>query len=258
MSLKCPRRLNINAPILSTRKRNPSQCVDKKQPGSPCDSSDQMVPFSWEEVPGTPKGISKEDLQAYRNRIPALKPPPSQNIIPNGGGSCAAGGDSEFDILSDELDMYSLSESLQVEPEESSMYPRLNKLDLDIIEARNSSSSSSIQSPNFIIRRFLPAANALAFPYANSTSNPESKHIVIPEPTQKQTLGIRSRSVGSERSAERDKACGMEHFFPWRKKLTPCGLKSPVRGSFVSNGKLKCNSRRSKGSSSHNVFSLKD
>ncbi|OUZ99147.1 Protein of unknown function DUF688 [Macleaya cordata] len=245
MNQKCPRKLNFNAPILSTRRRIRTTNIDADRADTSCNN--ERVPFSWEEVPGTPKGTFREDFHVYDKPTPKL--PPGRSFSPNEtGGACAGAGagdsgggggcDGDSDDTSDGIDVHSLS-SLDVEPAES-IYRRLDSLDLEIIEG------SSNQSPNFIIRRFLPAANALAFSYANSTN-------MVPH-SQTQTEECGSRSSIGERYSE-PKACGIEHFFPWRKKLTPCGLKSPVRGGFPIM-KLNSNGRRSK-SSSQNVSSLR-
>ncbi|PIA59530.1 hypothetical protein AQUCO_00400430v1 [Aquilegia coerulea] len=212
------RKLNLNAPILSTRRvggaSHCSKSFDADQQGS-----SQRVPFSWEQVPGTPKGAASRDLlKAAEFRPPKL--PPCQwhsSKGPEVDTSCTYRGNNvedDDDAFSDAIDMFSLSESLDV-ADSTSNSRGLSSLDLKIVESREH------QSPDFIIRRFLPDANALASTYAPTLPNhclnePINSHF------QRQYAGP---NIAVDRGCSPPKACGIGLFLL---KHSICGLKDPI------------------------------
>lgn len=99
--------------------------------------------------------------------------------------------------FSDAIDIFSLSESIDI---------------FETVGVNYRDSSSAIQSPSFIIQRYLSDAEALAAAQLPvDTSN--NYHV--------------SRSVGQPYSSP--KSCGLDIFFPWRMKHKLCGVKSPVK-----------------------------
>ncbi|KAK7816618.1 hypothetical protein CFP56_043899 [Quercus suber] len=94
-----------------------------------------------------------------------------------------------------------------------------DSLKLKLAESRGS------ESPNFIIRRFLPDATALAassaLAFSKSFNKRPSRQCNCPEACELHPV------IGQ--SYDSPKGCGLEILFPWRMKHKICGVKSPIR-----------------------------
>ena len=221
----CPRKLDYNAPFLSTRRPSGATNLQLSQTSSKdvCREMSERVPFSWEQTSGKPKNL--ETIDTHDMVLPPLKLPPGRLHRPketfkvnnsdgfrsddDGCDGDVEDDDDDDDALSDAIDMFSLSGSNFIE----------NFNQVDWLGGINSEiEHSSAQSPSFMIQRFLPDATALA---AASSSLVISKNLNKRIP---QTNNYRERSYVSS-----PKGCGIDMFFPWRVKHKPCGVKSPVR-----------------------------
>uniref|UniRef100_A0A803MK53 Uncharacterized protein n=1 Tax=Chenopodium quinoa TaxID=63459 RepID=A0A803MK53_CHEQI len=145
---KRPRRLDLNAPLLSTRRSNLTPAIvrdmrsslELSRAGSLRGLSNR-VPFSWEQSPGKPKDAITSDqngVEEGNKVLPLPKPPPFrwQEDVPtltnhNNGDNGDCGEESL--TTSERLDL----------------------------ESDFNGDNGSL-SPNFMIQRFLPAATALA------------------------------------------------------------------------------------------------
>ncbi|XP_057502267.1 uncharacterized protein LOC130786057 [Actinidia eriantha] len=223
----CPRKLDYNAPFLSTRRPSGATNLQLSRTNSKdvWRNMSERVPFSWEQTSGKPKNL--ETIDTHDMILPPLKLPPGRLHPPketfkvnnsdgfrNDDDGCDGDVEDEDDddAFSDAIDMFSLSGSNFIENFNQANW--LGGINSEI-------EHSSAQSPSFMIRRFLPDATALA---AASSGLAISKNLnKIP-----QTKNYRERSYVSS-----PKGCGLEMFFPWRMKHKPCGLKSPVRQASV-------------------------
>ncbi|KAL2901934.1 ESX-5 secretion system protein EccC5 [Bienertia sinuspersici] len=246
---KRPSRLDLNAPLLSTRRSNIT-CVtsfELSRAGSLHGSSDR-VPFSWEQSPGKPKNVfittpSKSCVIEGNNivlpiPIPIPKPPlvrwqeeDDHKLKLTSHDNNAADA-----CFSDAIDLFSLEESSLNTSE---------RLDFES-EFNENSSTTETWSPNFMIQRFLPAATALAASslsaIAVANKNDVTKHSnnnnlwgnnsdkkdSIATYTSSKHLREGSRVVGEAYSSS-SRGCGFHNFFPWRAKYRLCGVKSPVK-----------------------------
>lgn len=214
MESKCSRKLDLAAPLLSTRRsnycNNTEICKTNSVPASRDTSN--MVPFSWEKCPGEPKDDSRSPVYGGGNdEPPPPKLPPCQwhPTTDDGwdGDDDNDNDDDDDDVFSDAIDMFSLSESSDIGTK------KIKDGDLGLSsQALESGCNSS--SPNFIIRRFLPAANALAFSSSISV-NPKNLNGKIPR--------------SNHYSYSPPKGCGLETFFQWRVKPKLCSSRSLIR-----------------------------
>ncbi|KAI3805775.1 hypothetical protein L1987_21661 [Smallanthus sonchifolius] len=191
-----PRTLNLDAPLLSTRRPNASTTG---HPNSRPPSN--RVPFSWELSAGKPKDTGTESHDEFP--VPPPRPPPGRKLVEKEN---EYDGDDDF---SDAMDTFSLSAAIDMV--ESAEMAKRNGNMLDGMEL----DSGGNQSPSFIIQRFLSDAKALAV----------SSGLPIPKNISNQ----RSQMINSS-----PKGCGLglDGLFPWRtkhKRKPPCGVKSPVR-----------------------------
>ncbi|KAL6987880.1 hypothetical protein U1Q18_013625 [Sarracenia purpurea var. burkii] len=228
---KCHGKLNYNAPLLSTRRPNGgadagSRFSRTSSQGVGQDSSNR-VPFSWEQTPGNPKDL-ETDVTHDTAVVPLPKLPPGRWHPANEPVKVAKtirrpdnaehddgcdgdieddddedGENDDYDIFSDAIDIFSLSESVD-------MVESCDKVE----EEEN---SGSAQSPSFIIQRFLADASAMA-----STSG-----LALSKNLNKKLPRSSGRKSGQSEIAP--EGCGFDYFLPWRMKHKPCGLKSPVR-----------------------------
>uniref|UniRef100_A0A5B7BQT0 Uncharacterized protein n=1 Tax=Davidia involucrata TaxID=16924 RepID=A0A5B7BQT0_DAVIN len=223
MRRNCPKKLDLNLPLLSTRRPNGITSVEMSSTNSPGVSSDvcNRIPFSWELTPGKPKDMDTNDTHDTVVPPPKLPPgrcfPPVEAIKMDHGDQhrrhddgCDGDVDDDDDdddtddFFSYAIDMLSLYESIDI-------VDTAGEVNLEREEC------SGNQSPNFMIRRFLPDATALAASSALTVSrNLNNYH-----------EGYVSRTVGESNSSS--KGCGFDIFFPWSMKHKPCGVKSPVR-----------------------------
>ncbi|KAL3623194.1 hypothetical protein CASFOL_032010 [Castilleja foliolosa] len=201
---ECPRKLNLNVPPLSTRR--PFAVTTNNVPMGNAISN--MVPFSWERIPGEPKDkYANDDI----NLPPTPKLPPGWRTPPydiiSGGSSNGVGHKERF---SNAIDIFSLAEST-------------DDIEADYDEATKDRSSEMM--PNFIIERFLPDAQALA---EASVMNKEFPLLSSPDCNVSF-----SRGVGVRRSCHLPKGCGLGSLLPWRMKPKPCSVKSPVCDTII-------------------------
>ncbi|KAA8517738.1 hypothetical protein F0562_015203 [Nyssa sinensis] len=236
MDKKCPRKLDFNLPLLSTRHPNGITSVEMSNTNSLGVSSDvsDRIPFSWELSPGKPKDMDTNDTDDMV--VPPPKPPPGWRHPPieatkvdhDGDDGCDGdvddgGGDDDDDDDSDDffsyaIDMLSLYESMDVVDRAKTVNGLGGGLNLEREEC------SGNQSPNFMIQRFLPDATALAAASALAVSRNLNRQLGRSSNYQE---GYVSRTVGQSDSSSL-KGCGFDIFFPWSMKCKPCGVKSPV------------------------------
>ncbi|TKY63544.1 hypothetical protein E2542_SST13420 [Spatholobus suberectus] len=191
MDWKRPRKLNLNAPLLSTRRLGCSIVADASCSSNSVgagQNTSERVPFSWEKAPGKPKDTERSD-NTQDGGTPRLRLPPHHPFPPKeaakadvdvddgddafhdqGDGSCD-GNDNQDDVFSDAVDVFSLSEAL------------------DIIQRKSENAHSE-----------------------NNDSYPECY-----------ISGSARHSYASS-----PKGCGLELLFPWRVKHKLCAIESPV------------------------------
>ncbi|KAK1412434.1 hypothetical protein QVD17_33680 [Tagetes erecta] len=192
------RKLNLNAPLLSTRRPIGSATHPKTRNAS----WDSRIPFSWELSAGKPKETGTGGSPLH-DEFP-VRPPPGRKVVEN-----EYDGDDDF---SDAMETFSLSAAIDMV--ESAEMAKRNGNMLDGMEF----DSGGNQSPSFIIQRFLSDAKALAvssgLPIPKNVSDQRKPQMITGEP----------------------KGCGLglDGLLPWRTKQKqklkpPCGVKSPVR-----------------------------
>lgn len=203
----CPRKLDLNAPFLSTRRIELPRLSSRRASWDTCN----RVPFSWEQTPGKPKGGLKTYDEEHCDVLPPKLPPcrwhPAPELALTRDDSLESDTKNDQERrcdqgdFSDAIDIFSLSESVD-------FFDR----DVDDFDTRE---SSSTQSPSFIIQRYLSDAKALA----------AASSAVIPGSTSNNNYHS-SRTVRQSYSSP--KSCGLDIFFPWRMKHKLCGVKTPV------------------------------
>lgn len=241
-----PRALDLNAPILSTRRPPQSSCCISK--ASSRRGVSDGVPFAWEQAPGKPKksigdvavGDSTRDADA-----PRPHPPPRMVTKLKGYGDGDGDGgnisslSNEEDVFSNAVDVFSLSEAIDIleraERPDHGPNDNIDRLKLKIAE-----SCGGDASPNFMINRFLPDASALALAAASSGLTNYHHH---PSCSQDETKdfscckrrvssscrykgeGLESsrRSATTQATSGAQKGCGVENLFLWRMKPRFCG-----------------------------------
>ncbi|KAF7146137.1 hypothetical protein RHSIM_Rhsim04G0175600 [Rhododendron simsii] len=190
---KCPRKLDYNAPFLSTRRpssTNGLRLSRRSSRGSWFDTSNR-VPFSWEQIPGKPKALEECDTLDINVLPPKL--PPSRWHPPK----------------------------VTTKIRESTYCNGLGRADSEIEETRGA------LSPSFIIQRFLPDAAALAASSSSALAIAKNLNNRLPQSSNSSRGSCVSQPYPSPKS------CGLEVFFPWRLKPKPCGLKSPVHQNSI-------------------------
>lgn len=253
MDRKRPRKLNLNAPLLSTRRLGSPNVADTSCSSysvGPIQNTSERVPFSWEKAPGKPKETERSDNTQDGN-TPRLRLPPGHWLPPKeaaqedvdrgddafhdqGDGSC----DNNDDFFSDAMDVFSLSEALDyVQKKSENAHSNTNDgLRLKLAE------SNGYQSPTYMINRFLPDATALAASSAlHFSTNFEEKGC---DTCNYQECYTRHSYASSP------KGCGLELLFPWRMKHKLCSMKSPVLPCSTNLHKHKRNSKQKKHRSS--------
>ncbi|MED6209856.1 hypothetical protein PIB30_058701 [Stylosanthes scabra] len=257
-----PRKLNLNAPLLSTRRyygfSSPSS--NSLSAGAVL-QNDHGVPFSWEQAPGKPKSNHKSDYSASaeaESDTPRLTLPPPPDV-----GFVSGDDDEDDEDYSDAMDVFSLSEALDIVQKKSerknsggggggknnSTNNNESLLRLKIQE------SNGYQSPTYMINRFLPDATALAASSAlHFPSNCDEKGCETCS-YQECCLSSSARSSSAVRNnngynenhdqtysyslSSRSCYCGLEVLFPWRVKHKLCSMKSPVLMPPINNVKKK-------------------
>jgi hypothetical protein len=263
MKSRYPRRLNFNAPLLSTRRIGGYSGEEVNSQGvSQQAASDNSIPFSWEQAPGKPKESERGDIHdgddTPRLRLPPCRWHPSIDATNNHDDhqavindhhddSCDGDVDVDVDVdddddkdaaaFSDAMDVFSLSEAIDIVTKAEKV-DEFNGLKLKLAESRGN------ESPNFIIKRFLPDATALAESSALNFSKSFSKK--FPKP------------CNYPESSASPKGCGLEILFPWRMKHKLCGIKSPVRQDSLNLQPQWRTKQKKHYCSSANVFSNVD
>ncbi|CAN8268170.1 unnamed protein product [Cochlearia groenlandica] len=229
MDINRSRRLNFNAPFLSTKRHVPEQ----KLPGQYPEAS---VPFCWETTPGMPKNFSykKDDSES---ETPRLKLPPGRLKVHNGENDDASEGLTPASFLRlkkhnnhkhfnqpevDVADDMSLTQAIDmVEHRKGSV------TDSDDGTSRGGDSNGHLtmestersenMSPSYIIERFLPDAAALA--------------VVTSAANQKKKKKLSYLSATVRQSCFSPKACGLN--VPWSTKHRICGVKNALEAKFI-------------------------
>ncbi|KAJ6750386.1 hypothetical protein OIU85_000965 [Salix viminalis] len=202
-----PRKLNLNLPLLSTRRLGgragkKETCGATKAQAGLQDTSER-IPFCWEHAPGKPKDGDKDDIheaETPRPRLPPCRWSLQNEAARNGDHSCIVslddhddgcdadddGDGEETDVFSDGIDVLSLTELI------------------DIAQKSDDAASSALCAMNNLNRN-------LPYPYSYS-----EEYV--------------SRTVGQSHPSEAShKGCGLDVLLPWRSKHKLCGVKSPVR-----------------------------
>ncbi|EXB54264.1 hypothetical protein L484_013993 [Morus notabilis] len=251
--------LNFNAPLLSTRRPANSTTLELSCPSiRRRNSTDDhhRIPFSWEKAPGKPKDPEKCSTHDDENDTPRPKLPPSlwryqqilstatniptKDVVSDDNIGCDADIDDddindmpEYDIYSDAVDVFSLSEAIDIversqKAQESSTTTTTDGLKMKIFEE----SRRDNQYPDFIIQRFLPDATALATASALGAMSLKKSYEDYKKSQMMMMNNSSSERVSATTSYSSPKGCGLELLFPWRMKRRLCGtVKSPVRTS---------------------------
>ncbi|KAL7092687.1 hypothetical protein ACP275_12G179400 [Erythranthe tilingii] len=215
-----PQKLNLNAPLLSTRR--PFSLHETNTTTS--NYSSNMVPFSWERIAGEPKDKETSDDSIEPPPPPPPKLPPGRwqpPVVEEVNGATDHAFDGFYDVDEEEeyghSDIFSLAESI------------VNDVEVNCATTNDRSSTildGYCHSPNFIIQRFLPDAQALA-----EASVVKKK---VPFSTSPHANGSLSRAVSiNRRSYHSPKGCGLGGLFPWKMKAKPCSVKSPVCDTII-------------------------
>lgn len=238
MDLKRPRKLNLNAPLLSTRRFGNSAVGDtscSSHSVGAVQNTSERVPFSWEKAPGKPKDSERSE-NTQDEDTPRLRLPPCHWFPPTGAGKANVdhgeitlndqGDDSYYDndnnddIFSDAMDVFSLSEALDIvqKKSENAHSDNNDRLRLKLAE------SNGYQSPTYMINRFLPDATALAASSAMHFSTNFEDNVC--DTCSYQECHIKGSTRHSYASSP--KGCGLELLLPWRMKHKLCSIESPV------------------------------
>ncbi|KAL2557942.1 uncharacterized protein Fot_02681 [Forsythia ovata] len=218
----CPRKLDFDAPLLSTRRPFgivPNNDMLPTNPDKTSQDTQNGVPFSWERIPGEPKDMETSETSSID--VPPPKLPPGRWQPPQEATSYDDGCDGDVDdddynkkdCFSDvnAIDIFSLAESIEDDKD---------KADDKFIMSMGT--NSTVDEPNFIIQRFLPDAQALAA--ASVVHN--KVHISSTYPS----YPCVSRAVSVRRAYPSPKGCGLGTLFRWGLKPKPCSVKIPVQG----------------------------
>lgn len=270
MDLKRPRKLDLNKPLLSTKKLSivvsgtscASTSVGKTVKNNTC--YEERVPFSWERTAGKPKDVAGDHNEEETPRLrlpPCLWHPPNEEPISD--NEADKGNDHhedqdgcvedveddndvdemfESDLLSDAMEVVSLSDALDIVQKTERARRKSANEGLRLKLEEDSNNNNGNESPNYLIKRFLPDATALA---ASSTLH-LSKNMIMENKI--------CDSSGSYLDAyvTTPKGCGLEVLFPWRLKHKLCAMKSPVLPcSSISMQKQQHQNRRKGRGSDH-------
>ncbi|XP_039027075.1 uncharacterized protein LOC120160813 [Hibiscus syriacus] len=245
---KRPRKLNLNAPLLSTRRPAAGGYVSDEVSCNNslvgCKDSSNGIPFCWEQAPGKPKN-SERSNDVDESETPRPKPPPGRWRPPkeatNGDHDhshdhhdegCDADVDdydNSDDIFSDAVEVLSLTEAIDIVEKTEKLHGSSKSLEPSEMDGMNLAMSlehSDCPSPSFIIERFLPDAIALAASSALSMSKTKLPYLYNysdQSPCVSQAV-IKRSSLSSS-----PKRCGLEMLLPWRMKHKLCSVRNPIR-----------------------------
>jgi len=241
MDRKRPRKLDLNAPLLSTRRSVVGDSSYYSTSSvSAIQNTSERVPFSWEKAPGKPK-VTERNSNAQDGGTPRLRLPPSKWLLSKEASETDV--DDANDAFSDAMDVFSLSEALDyVQRKSENVHSEKNEgLRLKLAE------SNGYQSPTYMINRFLPDATALAASSAlHFSGNFEDKDC--------DTCGSYPQCYTRHSYASSPKGCGLELLFPWRVKHKLCAMESPVLPCSTNLHKHQRSSKQKKHGSSINYI----
>ncbi|CAA7019280.1 unnamed protein product [Microthlaspi erraticum] len=232
MDMNRSRRLNFNAPFLSTKRH----ATQEKLPGHCPEAS---VPFCWETTPGMPKNLShlKNDSES---ETPRLKLPPgrlkmhvnsengdfedaSQILTP--ASFLRLNKRDSYEHLhqndQDAVDVLSLTQAIDMvehpkdsftESDDGSSRGGGGGGDSNGYLTMESTERSEDMSPSYIIERFLPDAAALA--------------AVTSAASQRRKKKLSYLSATVKQSCFSPKACGLHVLLPWSTKHRICGVEN--------------------------------
>ncbi|KAJ6425207.1 hypothetical protein OIU84_025896 [Salix udensis] len=232
-----PRKLNLNLPLLSTRRLGKKETCGATKSQAGLQDTSERIPFCWEHAPGKPKDGDKDDIheaETPRPRLPPCRWSLQNEAAKNGDHSCIVslddhddgcdadddGDGEETDVFSDGIDVLSLTELIDI-AQKSDDGHRLDRLNLESVN------STDTHPLNFMMERFLPDATALAASSALCAMNNFNRNLPYPYSYSEEYV---SRTVGQSHPSEAShKGCGLDVLLPWRSKHKLCGVKSPVR-----------------------------
>lgn len=211
--------LNLNAPIISARRysspvrpsekvniHQPEKSLPRRQSSQPVQMSDWepsgvakpgTVPFVWEKIPGKAK---EENEPGSQTNIPRLPPRIERTPLNISGnllemmkkgtkGDCENHSESGDDRYSDALDALSLSDSRSM----SCSVSGLSGYCGSDIKSRGTF-STDVQTRDFMMNRFLPAAKAMILKTPQYSSKKPNVAVEQPkEPVKKVVSTERSR-----------------------------------------------------------------
>ncbi|XP_061368258.1 uncharacterized protein LOC133311257 [Gastrolobium bilobum] len=261
MDFKRPRKLNLNAPLLSTRRHGCSVVADTYCSSSSLgavQNTSERVPFSWEKIPGKPKDMEKSDSTQDADTPFPPKEVANETDVDNNNGDVAfhdiddgyCDGDDnkdDDDVFSDAMDVFSLSEALDIVQKKSENAHNNDNNDCLRLKLAE---SHGYQSPTYMINRFLPDATALAASSSSSLnfhSNFEDK--VCDTCSYYHECSVKG-STSHSYSSSSPKGCGLEFLFPWRMKHKLCAMKNPVLPCSTNLQKHQRSSKQKKNRSS--------
>ncbi|KAF1868119.1 hypothetical protein Lal_00018635 [Lupinus albus] len=235
MDLKRPRKLNLHAPLLSTKRPGFSVAAATSYSSNSLtivQNTDERVPFSWEQAPGKPKDIifdssdSAKDEGAPRLRLPPClcDPPKEEANEADVHNSDKTFHDPDDDyIFSNAMDVFSLSEALDIvqKKSENNVHRENNDgLRLKLAE------SNGYHSPTYMINRFLPDATALAASSALHFPCKLDKEVC--NTCSYHECYLSGSGSGTHSYTSSPKGCGLQLLFPWRMKHKLCANKCPI------------------------------
>ncbi|KAE8719455.1 Tetratricopeptide repeat (TPR)-containing protein isoform 1 [Hibiscus syriacus] len=241
MERKRPRKLNLNAPLLSTRRppggyiSDEASCLNSVAGWK--DSSDG-IPFCWEQAPGKPKN-SERSSNVDEAETPRPKPPPCRWRPPkeetnrnydhnhdHHDEGCDV--DDYDDVFSDAVEVLSLTEAIDIVEKTEKLHGSTKSLgptDLDGLNLAMSLKHSDCPSPSFMIERFLPDAIELAASSALNMSKTKLPYLC----NYSDQSPCVSQSVIKRPPLSSPKGCGLEMLLPWRMKHKLCSVRNPVK-----------------------------
>lgn len=173
---------------------------------------------------------------------PRPRPLPQMVANPKGygndDGSDVSSLNIEEDVFSNAVDVFSLSEAIDILERAERPVHGLNN-NIDQLKLKIAESCGEDASPNFMINRFLPDASALALAAASSALTNYHHHPSCCEDETKDLNCCKRQVSSSCRYKEREvvasrrsattqasgapKGCGLDNLFLWRPKPRFCG-----------------------------------
>ncbi|XP_065853165.1 uncharacterized protein [Euphorbia lathyris] len=230
-----PRKLDLNLPLLSTRRLGGSSATNSH---ISLQDSSSGIPFCWEQAPGKPKNFERSDMEdgeTPRPRLPPCRWQPQEQVSTSNcyvniheDVGCDADVDEDenvSDVFSDAVEVLSLTQAIDIveKAEENDHHNHgLERLNLESVKCRDDSLCR-----DYMMERFLPDATALAASSALYASKNLNKK--LPNSFNNYNYADQDHVSQSCSSQLSHKGCGLEMFFRWRIKHKLCGIKTPVR-----------------------------